>query len=255
MSRISYYNTYPNIDNGNLAVDQSTYKQMIIDFNNAMISAGLVRTSDTGQLDTKSVNTIPTLSVTTYSDYYGNGSATYAVGSATCGVYHKPIIYAFTDSAQSTIPVYIKIQFGIAQVQYYYNDPTYMNAYALTTYISVGSKTNGAGNITNASNSYYCPSYTSAGPSQTDTNTAYHYNKNSYINYNAARGFLHIELLPSWFQGTNNTLPTNNTTQQGYGIKLVISRNSDGSYIVLNPNYTSASITTLNNIKLTPIIR
>jgi hypothetical protein len=62
-------------------------------------------------------------------------------------------------------------------------------------------------------------------------------------------------LLPSWFQGNNNTLPTNNTTQLGYGIKLVISRNSDGSYIVLNPSYViSGYVYTLNSIALVPTI-
>jgi hypothetical protein len=233
MARLDYYNTYPNIENGNLAVDQTSFKQMIIDFNNAMLQAGLVRSPDTGQLDATNTTTIPNLvltqNTTSVAIGYGNGQNE---GVATR--YLAPLIYCFTDSFQTTNPIYIKIQFGIGQMCAY--NASYNQLYGFITKVSIGTKTNGAGTVSNGAidwcmyYGYHLINY-SVTNSYNFVETLNTSNKNSYINYNSSKGLLHVELLPRIFQGI--TAGPASEGAKGFCLKFVISRNQDGSAILL----------------------
>lgn len=56
--RITDFINYPNSNANNLASSQLSVKQCIIDVNSKMIAAGLIRSTDSGQLDTTSTSTI-----------------------------------------------------------------------------------------------------------------------------------------------------------------------------------------------------
>ena len=97
--------------------DQSSdaaFRAWIIEFHTLLTTAGLVNTSDTGQIDTATV-TRP------------------GAGSTSAG--YK--IYRFNDTLQATAPIFIKVEFGTGG--------------SVTTpqiWLTVGTATNGAGSIT-----------------------------------------------------------------------------------------------------------
>ena len=57
--KITPFIRYPKHGMNILATDQTSVKQCIYDFNQAMLSAGLIRTNDTNQLDASDINNIP----------------------------------------------------------------------------------------------------------------------------------------------------------------------------------------------------
>ena len=95
---------------------------------NAILSVGLVQTSDTGQINPATV-----------------------LRSATTNTPSGYIIYAFADALQATYPVYIKIEYGAG-----------VGTSEIGFWVTVGFATNGAGTITGYSqtNRFVFPSST-----------------------------------------------------------------------------------------------
>ena len=61
--KITPFIRYPKHGTNILASDQTSVKQCIYDFNQAMLNTGLIRTSDTNQLDASDINNIPNLTL------------------------------------------------------------------------------------------------------------------------------------------------------------------------------------------------
>lgn len=100
-----YYNRYfiltgSDTDSTGNAIDQSSFKNCIIDFNQGMIDAGMIRTAIAGQLD---LNNIPNV------DYLNN------TNSVAGYVYYtySPLIYTFSDELNAAYPLYLKIKFQL----------------------------------------------------------------------------------------------------------------------------------------------
>jgi hypothetical protein len=215
-----------------LATDQTSVKECIYDFNQAMLSAGLIRTNDTNQLDASDINNIPDLNLLKLT-----GTLTSQFTDTTQCVAHLPLVYSFTDSMQSTNPIYISFTFKIAQNWFYNAQLSNPVGYTCFVTVSIGSSTNGAGVIvspysftniamilTNAAVSSYLNDFTK----QTL----------SYINYDDNIGLLNISICPKM-----NTGLITDTTSLSYSmstnlnlIRFCIKRLLDGSYIIIDPN-------------------
>lgn len=87
-------------------------------FNDNLIAAGLVRADDTGQLDISAISAVPV-----------------------AGAFLAPLIYRLADSRQISEPVYIKFRPYVGQ----FGGSTYT---AMNLMVSIGTGTDGAGNIT-----------------------------------------------------------------------------------------------------------
>jgi hypothetical protein len=92
----------------------ATYQLRLQTAHDAFIGAGLIQTSDTGQLDISAIASVP--AVNNYSGYR---------------------IYRFNDSRQGTDPLFIKVEFGSGDGQSY-----------TCLRVSTGTGTNGAGTLT-----------------------------------------------------------------------------------------------------------
>ena len=235
--KITPFIRYPKHGMNILATDQTSVKQCIYDFNQAMLSAGLIRTNDTNQLDASDINNIPDLNLLKITT---NLSAA-TIDTTQCAS-HLPLVYSFTDSMQSTNPIYISFVFKIAQNWLYNAQLSNPVGYTCFVTVSIGSSTNGAGIIpspysfTNIAMILYTgtiSSYLNDFTKQTK----------SYINYDNNIGLLNISICPKM----NTGLITDTTSLSYYDssnlnlIRFCIKRLSDGSYIIINPNKKAAS--------------
>ena len=100
--KITPFIRYPKHGMNILATDQTSVKQCIYDFNQAMLSAGLIRTNDTNQLNASDINNIPDLNLLKIT-----ANLSPATIDTTHCASHLPLVYSFTDSMQSTNPIYI----------------------------------------------------------------------------------------------------------------------------------------------------
>lgn len=105
---IQYYNTYPAInsinnteDSSGNAIDKDSIKTCIKDFNDAMISSGLIRTNSPNQLDFEN------FPIFNYLDYVAISSLSYD----TVAYEYPPLIYTFNDELNAQHPCYIKVVF------------------------------------------------------------------------------------------------------------------------------------------------
>lgn len=200
----NYYNDYPELMNHKIYESQEQLKSVIKQFDTAMIAAGLVRSSDTGQLD---VNNIPNLdiqnglNISASMDYYRT-NGTY--------IQYLPLLYCFTDTAQTTSPVYIKVLFEIGRIngRYYSNvpaNPTFKYAAFIGTTWQVGNSTDGNSNINNPA-TFYAGAYSGAAQPnynyQVTNHTNYAY-QNSVIHYDNEKGILMVNVCPGYRVGTN----------------------------------------------------
>lgn len=105
---LQYYNTYPAInsinnteDSSGNAIDKESIKSCIKDFNDAMISSGLIRTNSPNQLDFEN------FPIFNYLDHVANPSLSYDM------IAHEypPLIYTFNDELNAQHPCYIKVVF------------------------------------------------------------------------------------------------------------------------------------------------
>jgi len=104
---IKYLNSYPiykgnvNTDSSGAAIDQTSINNTILDFHNAMIRAGFIRTNITPQLD---IQNIPVF------DYRVNNTKTYfePIDIFT----YSPLIYTFNDELNVRHPLYLKFTFS-----------------------------------------------------------------------------------------------------------------------------------------------
>jgi hypothetical protein len=99
---------------GNLTNSDATFRTACQDIHNALAAVGLVQTADTGQIDLATVVKPGTI----------NTSAGYE-------------IWRFNDALQATAPVFIKIEYGTNGA----------NANTFGIWMTVGSSTDGAGNL------------------------------------------------------------------------------------------------------------
>lgn len=126
------------------------FRNWITDFTTGLSSIGLQQTADTGQLTTASI-TRP--------------------GTNTAGGYQ---VYQFSDSLQSSYPLYMKIEFGTGNIT---SIPT--------MWITIGNATNGSGSITGTT---YVSRTTIGTTTTIPSSTATSYP--SYFCYNTSTGFL-----------------------------------------------------------------
>lgn len=126
------------------------FRNWVGEFGTALTAIGLTQTADTGQLTTATL-TRP--------------------GTATAAGYQ---IYQFNDPAQSSLPIYLRIEFGTNNIQ---NVPA--------VWVSAGSATNGSGTLT--ANTWTTRVVTGvSNNTPASTTTAYA----SYFSYNTSTGFL-----------------------------------------------------------------
>lgn len=218
----NYYNDYPELMNHKIYESQDQLKLVIKQFDTAMINAGLVRASDTGQLD---VNNIPDLDIKTGLDT-SNSMSVYRTNGTY--VQYLPLLYCFTDDAQTTSPIYIKIIFEIGRIngRYYQNVPPnaeFKYVAILGTTWQVGNATDGISNIQNPV-TYYAGPYSSSG--QTNYNyqvtniTNYSY-QNSVIHFNKEKGILMINVCPGYRVGNTDSIDHVNGTNMNLNNSLV----------------------------------
>ena len=233
--KITPFIRYPKHGMNILATDQTSVKQCIYDFNQAMLSAGLIRTNDTNQLDASDINNIPDLNLLKLT----NGITHQNIDTTSC-TSHLPLVYSFTDSMQSTNPIYISFTFKIVQNWLYNAQLSNPVGYTCFVTVSIGSSTNGAGiipspysftNIAMILNGITMSSYLNDFTKQIK----------SYINYDNNIGLLNISICPKM----NTGLITDTTSLSYYDssnlnlIRFCIKRLLDGSYIIIDPNKKS----------------
>lgn len=221
---------------------QEDVKKCIVDVNNAMIAAGLIRAADTGQIDATSVSTISSVVLTKSTNItVGSGLAT----QATQYTQFPPLLYVLNDSFQSTKPVFIRLEFRIAQVNAYNNNISSPNIISYVPYVNVkiGGSTDGAGTITSqvAETNLY---HTYA--SNVTTNVSlfeYHNRQNSYVNYNNTKNILNVNICPGMLHWTSplSTAFTSTGTHRHSLIRFVLKRLSDGSCMIIMPELNVAT--------------
>lgn len=242
--RITDFINYPNANANNIASSQLSVKQCIIDVNSKMIAAGLVRSTDSGQLDTTSTSTISDVVLKKY-------TSTIDPSNINCYVAFAPMLYVLSDSWQTTNPVYIRYEFRIAQTNMYNNNISAPNAISYICYVNVkiGASTDGAGNITSQvaeQNLYHC--YGING-SQSVIQYDYHNKTNSYILWNSTKGIVNVNICPNMYNWISPFPPGINVTTDKFRFSLIrftLKRLKDGSCILIFPNlaYAASSIST-----------
>lgn len=101
----TYFNRYPDTSKV-LLNDQSMNHAFLQDFDQGMKAAGLIRTTNGGQLD---LNNIPNIS--NLHDYQPDTQSTYAIRFT-----YDPLIYTFNDELNSEYPLYLYFYFHYATV-------------------------------------------------------------------------------------------------------------------------------------------
>lgn len=218
----NYYNDYPDLMNHKIYTTQDQIKSVIKQFDTAMIHVGLVRSSDTGQLDT---NNIPDLDIKTGLNI--SGSMDYYRSNGTY-VQYLPLVYCFTDDAQATSPIYIKIIFEIARIngRYYQYVPAnaeFKFAAILGTTWQVGNSTDGISNIQNPV-TYYAGPFSASGQYnynyQVTNQTNYSY-QNSVIHFNKEKGILMVNVCPGYRVGVSDNISHVNESDMNLNNSLV----------------------------------
>lgn len=228
---------------------QEDVKKCIVDVNNAMIAAGLIRAADTGQINATSVSTINSVVLTKAT---GVAGATGMATTAAQNVAFPPLLYVLNDSFQATKPVYIRLEFRISQVNGYNNNISAPNIISYVPYVNVkiGGSTDGASTITSQvaeTNLYH--TYLN----NTNTNVSlysYHNIQQSYINYNNTKNILNVDICPGMLHWTSplSTAFTSTGTNRHSLIRFVLKRLSDGSCMIIMPELNTASSSPTNNV-------
>lgn len=243
--KITPFIRYPKHGMNILATDQTSVKECIYDFNQAMLSAGLIRTNDTNQLDASDINNIPDLNLLKLT----NGITYQNIDTTSCAS-HLPLVYSFTDSMQSTNPIYISFTFKIAQNWYYNVQLSNPVGYTCFVTVSIGSSTNGAGIISSPYSFTNIAMILSVSPMSSYLND---FTKQtlSYINYDDSIGLLNISICPKMNTGliTDTASLTYSASPNLNLIRFCIKRLLDGSYIIIDPNKKIAvsSYSSVNN--------
>lgn len=218
----NYYNDYPDLMNHKIYTTQDQIKSVIKQFDTAMIHVGLVRSTDTGQLDTDNIPDLDIktgLNISGDMDYY-RSNGTY--------LQYLPLLYCFSDTAQTTSPVYIKVLFEIGRIngRYYQNVPPnaeFKYAAFLGVTWQVGNATDGNSNIPNPV-TYYAGAYSGTGQYnynyQVTNHTNYAY-QNSVIHFDKEKGILMVNVCPGYRVGTNENRDFVNTTDMTLNNSLV----------------------------------
>lgn len=237
--KITPFIRYPKYGMNILATDQTSVKQCIYDFNQSMLNAGLIRTTDTNQLDASDINNIPDLNLLKLTA----GLHISNVDTTQCAS-HLPLVYSFTDSMQSTNPIYISFAFKIAQ-NWQYNAQLSNNVgYTCFVTVEIGSSTNGAGIISSPYKFTNIAMYYNVNPLSMFLND-FTKQTESYINYDNNIGLLNISICPKMNTGlTTDTTPISYSASTSLTlIRFCIKRLSDGSYIIIDPNKRATGTT------------
>lgn len=196
----TYFNRYPlTTKSFEFYTDQTVAKNAIKDFNQGMLDAGLVRSSDNNQLD---VDNIPDLELLQSLNINKSTNYSYLYD----GTYTKfqPLVYMFTDDKQETLPIYIKIEFlfgrMLAYVASHPEGVTQRYPVGLFAQISVGTRTDGNSNlIGNGKCSEFTGTYQTSGSNNISYTMIYDasYKQNSMINYIPSKGILNVNVCPT----------------------------------------------------------
>ena len=250
----TYYNEYPELSDNRLYESQDQLKRVIKQFDDAMITAGVVRAPDIGQLDT---NNIPDLDILNGLNVR-NTSFFPAVGSF---IEYLPLIYCFTDTLQTTSPIYIKIVFIVARMRpKVAADATGPAKYPLQIFkrLEVSNGSDGKSTLSNPMSFV-----TGALSFSSDTNVnnkitslTNHGYRNSIINYQKEKGILHLNICPI-YRVVNSAAPAelNWTTNSPHLIQLLVWRVNDttiGAFANLSehtPNPTSSNVIPVFNYR------
>lgn len=244
--RVNTFVNYPLISD--VLTTQEAIKQCIVETNNMMIAAGLLRASDTGQINATSTSTISSVVLTKATGV--STSAAFATQAAQ-NVAFPPLLYVLNDSFQSTKPVYIRLEFRIAQVNAYNNNISAPNTISYIPYVNVkiGGSTNGASTITSQvaeTNLYH--TYTESTTANISV-YSYHNIQQSYINYNNTKNILNVNICPGMLHWTS-PLPsafTSTGTHRHSLIRFVLKRLIDGSCLIIMPELNQAWSSATNN--------
>ncbi len=235
--KITPFIRYPKHGMNILATDQTSVKECIYDFNQAMLSAGLIRTNDTNQLDASDINNIPDLNLLKLT----TNLLVATIDTTQCAS-HLPLVYSFTDSMQSTNPIYISFAFKIAQNWGYNAQLSNPVGYTCFVTVSIGSSTNGSGIISSPYSFTNIAMISSGGAPSLYLND---FTKQtlSYINYDDSIGLLNISICPKMSTGltTDTASLTYSVSTNLNLIRFCIKRLLDGSYIIIDPNKKSVN--------------
>lgn len=198
----------------------AAWKTICSDIDTNMIASGLVRASDTGQLDINAVSSLP-------------------ADDAFAG-YH---VYRFNDALQATAPIFIRLEYGCG-VEGLYGNQSSRRTRTIRIKIIIGQASDGAGNIVDGTE-FQCPqTYSGLGFSTTQLINAGW----SAITYNEDRGFFGI----AYGVGSRND-PWAGTAGSYYGSTLCffIQRThtaygvpTQDGFLLYYPNITSSSTNT-----------
>lgn len=244
--RVNTFVNYPLISD--VLTTQEAIKQCIVDTNSMLVSAGLLRASDTGQIDATSTSTIDSVVLTKAT------GVTLSYGLATNSeqiAAFPPLLYVLNDSFQSTKPVYIRLEFRIAQVNTYNNDISDPNILSYVPYVDVkiGGSTDGASTITsqvaqtNLYNTYAMNLIENVSLYE------YHNRQNSYVNYNNTKNILNVDICPGMLHYINplSYAFTSTGTHRHSLVRFVLKRLIDGSCVIIMPELNEATYTPTNN--------
>ena len=228
-----YFNDYP-ILNESVYDDQTQIKSVIKQVYDAFKHVGLVQTGDLNQLD---INNIPDLDLLNGLNVDKSSNA-YSYSSSGTYVQHKPLIFAFTDTLQSTSPIYIKLNFEIGRMRYYTNTNLPANTLpkypiAMSCQINIASETDGNGNLVGSTMRFIRCQYSING--DRNYNTKF-YNYNNYSNsdsliiYNKEKGIFYVNICSGMRMGATwdtNFVDSNNTRLNSSLLNFCVYRVND----------------------------
>lgn len=190
------------------------WKAICNDISNHMILAGLVQTSDSGQLDIDAVSALPV-----------------------DGAWSGYRMYRFNDLMQSQYPIFIKLEFGCGYEGLTLGNSSHRSR-TINIVVSVGLATDGAGNFTSISSVRTAMPQSSIGGTATVfITTQLTSTGTSYISYNEDKGFFGFV----YGAGSRNKPFSNATSGAYYGssFALFVQRTLDGNG---NPDNRGVSV-------------
>lgn len=233
---------YPRLDSYYIYTTQQEIKDFIKTFDTIMIESGLVRAPDTGQLDTNDIKDLDFHTKLTYDpDQYRENATT--SGS----VSFKPLVYCFSDSLQSTNPVYVSFTFEYGKVCRGGSNALKLPV-GLYCVIRVGNSTDSNSNIINPISifPYYSIFDNSGRYEALLTNYSI---QDSIINYDKEKGILFLNVLPFFKfaapQNAQGTIFTDSGSTIGFNrslIEIIVYRADNETIGVFSQNMTTGTV-------------
>ena len=193
----------------------TVWKALCQDIHDQIVASGLDVAADTGQLSISGVGSLPSY-----------------------GTYAGFKMYKFDDAAQATMPIFIKVEFGVDSDALHGNIGYYSSGSAKTLRIrvTIGTATNGSGTVTGNTIQYSCPHNVTTSSDGTTYN-AQASKGFSFICYNTTRGFFGL-VYQAGGRDISSSSPGAYGSYSGSSLVILIQRFTDADGTVNDDGFT-----------------